>query len=74
MEQTNETKLSGFSILLRMINLDMLRCVQFITYSSGGSPVDRDSQHALLQGMVRHPGLKGISMKEIMFRKYTTSY
>ena len=43
----------------------MLSCVEEITYSSGGSPVDRDSQHALLQGMVRRPGLKGISMTKI---------
>ena len=42
-----------------MINLDMLR------YSSCCSPVDRDSQHALLQGIVRHPGLKVITMTNI---------
>ena len=54
-----------FSVLLLMINLDMLRCVEAITYSSGNWPVDRDSQHALLQGIVRHPGLKVITMTNI---------
>ena len=43
----------------------MLRCVQFITYSSGGSPVNRDAHHSLLQGIIRHPGLKGITMTGI---------
>ena len=51
MEQTNETKLSGFSILLRMINCEVCPVYHI---SSGGSPVYRDSQHALLQGMVQH--------------------